>query len=191
MHPLSSAERSKRWREKNKAKVLAKEALLKRHRRVQMKLLNPGKYQALLLKERLYRRDYRKRRKELASRSTETSISVAFNSEGFSQRSTEKAKKALPKSQRIGNAMVTGLEKKLQLRTVSHRFIIEKLNRFHFIFYLVWHWTILTCKSPDFVDNFPDIFPILCKLNNFDLVKSQLSHGLYLPLGSVTFRKVS
>jgi len=33
--------------------------------------------------------------------------------------------------------------------------------------------------SPDFVDNFPDFFPILC---NFNKLKSQFSHGLYPPL---------
>ena len=51
MAPLSSSERCKRWREKNKAKVSAKNALRKRYRRVQMKHLDPEKNEARLLKE--------------------------------------------------------------------------------------------------------------------------------------------
>ena len=50
MAPLSSAERCKRWREKKKAKVLAKDALRKRYRRVQVKHLDPEKNEAHLLK---------------------------------------------------------------------------------------------------------------------------------------------
>ena len=56
MAPLSSAEFYKRWREKKKAKVFAKDALRKRYIRVQMKHLGPKKYGARLLKERLYKR---------------------------------------------------------------------------------------------------------------------------------------
>ena len=66
MAPLSSAERCKRWREKNKAKVLAKDALRKRYRRVQIKHLDPEKNEAHLLKEPLYKREYRKRMKSLS-----------------------------------------------------------------------------------------------------------------------------
>ena len=66
MAPLSSAERCKRWREKNKAKVLAKDALRKRYGRVQIKHLDPKKNEAHLLKEPLYKREYRKRMKSLS-----------------------------------------------------------------------------------------------------------------------------
>ena len=103
MAPLSSAERCKRWREKNKAKVLAKDALRKRYRRVQMKHLDPEKNESRLLKERLYKQEYRKIMKELASQSTETLTSQSESTtEGFSQRSSKlrsikKVEKALPK----------------------------------------------------------------------------------------------
>ena len=66
MARLFSAERCKRWREKNKAKVLAKDALRKRYRRVQIKHLDPEKNEAHLLKEPLYKREYRKRMKSLS-----------------------------------------------------------------------------------------------------------------------------
>ena len=56
---------------KKKAKVLAKDALRKRYRRVQVKHLDPEKNEAHLLKERLYKREYRKRMKELVNQSTE------------------------------------------------------------------------------------------------------------------------
>ena len=124
MAPLSSAERCKRWLEKNKAKVLAKDVLRKRYRRVQMKHLDPPKNEARLLKERLYKREYRKKMKELVSQSTETLTSESESTtEGFSQRSSKlrsikKGEKALPKSPRKRNAMMTSLAKKFQLRIV-------------------------------------------------------------------------
>ena len=84
---LSSAEFCKRWREKKKAKVFAKDALRKRYLQVQMKHLGPKKNEARLLKERLYKRECRKKMKELVSQSTETLTSESeLTTEGFSQR---------------------------------------------------------------------------------------------------------
>jgi len=34
---------------------------------------------------------------------------------------------------------------------------------------------------PDFAENFPDFSPDFMHIRQFDVVKSQLSHGLYLP----------
>jgi len=46
-------------------------------------------------------------------------------------------------------------------------------------------WLCESSDFPDFVDTFPDFSPILCKLDNLDLAKSQLSHGLNPPLTSI------
>ena len=51
MAPLFPAERAKRSREKNKAKVCEPKALRKKLRRVEMKVSNPEKNKARLLKE--------------------------------------------------------------------------------------------------------------------------------------------
>ena len=56
MAPLTPAEKAKRYREKNKEKVREREALRKKLRRVEMKVSNPEKNKARLLKERLYKR---------------------------------------------------------------------------------------------------------------------------------------
>ena len=61
MAPLTPAERAKRYREKNKEKVREREALRKKLRRAEMKVSNPEQNKARLLKERLYKREYRKR----------------------------------------------------------------------------------------------------------------------------------
>ena len=54
MAPLTAAERSKCYREKSKAKLLKRNALRKRLKRVEMKITSPEKNTARLLKERLY-----------------------------------------------------------------------------------------------------------------------------------------
>ena len=54
MAPLTVLVRSKRYREKNKAKLLERDALRKRLKRVEMKITSPEKNTARLLKERLY-----------------------------------------------------------------------------------------------------------------------------------------
>ena len=54
MAPLTAAERSKCYREKSKAKLLKRNALRKRPKRVEMKITSPEKNTARLLKERLY-----------------------------------------------------------------------------------------------------------------------------------------
>ena len=61
MAPLSQAERAKRYREKNKEKVCERDALRKKLKRIVMKVNDPEKNQARLLKERLYKQEYRKR----------------------------------------------------------------------------------------------------------------------------------
>ena len=53
---LTPAERAKRYLEKNKEKLREREALRKKLRRVEMKVSNPEKNKARLLKERLYKR---------------------------------------------------------------------------------------------------------------------------------------
>ena len=60
MAPLTVLVRSKRYREKNKAKLLERDALRKRLKRVEMKITSPEKNKAKLLQERLHKRDYRK-----------------------------------------------------------------------------------------------------------------------------------
>ena len=64
---LTPTERAKRYLEKNKEKLREREALRKKLRRVEMKLSNPEKNKARLLKERLYKREYRKRMKDQPS----------------------------------------------------------------------------------------------------------------------------
>ena len=59
MAPVTPAEKAQRYREKNK--VREQEALREKLRRVEMKVSNPEKNKARLLKERLYKREYRKR----------------------------------------------------------------------------------------------------------------------------------
>ena len=60
MAPLTAAERSKCYREKSKAKLLKRNALRKRLKRVEMKITSPEKNKAKLLQGRLHKRDYRK-----------------------------------------------------------------------------------------------------------------------------------
>ena len=86
MAPLSQAERAKRYREKNKEKVRERDALRKKLKRIVMKVNDPEKNQARLLKERLYKQEYRKRIKS----NTDEQPSPTSNSteEGFSQMSS-------------------------------------------------------------------------------------------------------
>ena len=80
-----------------------------------MKVSNPEKNKARLLKEQLYKRECRKRMKDQPSQ-----ISDSID-EGFSQRSSHmmsvrKAEKSLSRSPRKRNAVVSSLAKKFQLR---------------------------------------------------------------------------
>ena len=59
MAPVTPAEKAKRFREKNK--VREQEVLREKLRRVEMKVSYPEKNKARLLKERLCKREYRKR----------------------------------------------------------------------------------------------------------------------------------
>ena len=61
MAPLSQAERAKSYGEKNKEKVRERDALRKKLKRIVMKVNDPEKNQTRLLKERLYKQEYRKR----------------------------------------------------------------------------------------------------------------------------------
>lgn len=79
-------QRSKHYREKNKAKVLERAALRKRLKRVEMKITNPEKNKARLLKERLYKQDYKKRMKKSNQDQLVTSISESIEG-GLNQRS--------------------------------------------------------------------------------------------------------
>ena len=83
----TAAEWSKPYCEKNKTKVLELDALRKRLKRVEMKISNPEKNKIRLLKERLYKRDYRKRMKKHNQDRLVPSISESIEG-GFSQRST-------------------------------------------------------------------------------------------------------
>ena len=55
MVPLVAVEWLKRYREKNKAKLVARCALRKRLKRIEMKITNLEKNKARLLKERLHK----------------------------------------------------------------------------------------------------------------------------------------
>ena len=130
MAPLSGAERAKRFREKNKTRVREQGALRKRHKRLMMKVNNPVKNEERLRRERLYKQDYRMRKKAIQQQQLlterhnerdEATPSTSSSSEGFAQRSTHmrsvrKAVKALPKSPRKQKAVVTSLAKKFNLR---------------------------------------------------------------------------
>ena len=115
MAPLTSAERAKRYWEKNKERVREREALRKKLWRVEKKLSNSEKNKARLLKERLYKREYRKRVKDQPSPISDST------EEGFSQRSSQmrsvrKAEKSLLRSPRKRNAVVSSLAKTFQWR---------------------------------------------------------------------------
>ena len=103
MAPLSQAERAKRYREKNKEEVRERDALRKKLKPIVMKVNDPEKNQARLLKERLHKQEYRKRiRSNIDQQPSPTSNSTE---EGFSQRSSymrslKKAERSLPKSPR-------------------------------------------------------------------------------------------
>ena len=127
MAPLSGAERAKRFREKNKTRVREQDALGKRHKRLIMKVNNPVKNEERLRSERLFKQDYRTRKKaiqlltERHNERDEATPSTSSSSEGFAQcsthmRSVRKAVKALPKSPRKQKAVVTSLAKKFNLR---------------------------------------------------------------------------
>ena len=124
MAPLSQAERAKRYREKNKEKVRERDALRKKLKRIVMKVNDPEKNQARLLKERLYKQEYRKRlRSNIDEQPSPTSNSTE---EGFSQRSSymrslKKAERSLPKNPRRRNAVVSSLAKKFQLRILPQQ----------------------------------------------------------------------
>ena len=81
--PLTAAERSKRYREKNKVKLLERDALKRRLKRVEIKITNPKKNKARLLKKRLYKRDYRKRIKRNNQNQLVPSVSESIEG-GFS-----------------------------------------------------------------------------------------------------------
>ena len=67
MAPLTPVERAKRYRERNKEKIREREGLRKNLRIVEMKVSNPERNKARLLKERFYNREYRKRMKDQPS----------------------------------------------------------------------------------------------------------------------------
>ena len=111
MAPLTAAERSKRYREENKAKLLEWHAWRKRIKRVDMKITNPEKIKAILLKELLYKRDYKKRMKKNNLDQLVPSISESTE-DGFSQwsthsRSMRKAEGVLHKSPRRRNVVLS------------------------------------------------------------------------------------
>ena len=84
MAPLTAAKRLKRYREKSKAKVIEWDALRKRLKRVKKKIINPVKNKARLLKEQLYKPDYKKRMKKNNQDQLVPSISESTDG-GFSQ----------------------------------------------------------------------------------------------------------
>ena len=121
MAPLSAAERAKRYRLKNKQRVREMEALRKRHMRVTMKVTNPNNNQERLLKQRLYKQEYRKKKaisitdnSPSTSSSTETPVDFAHRSTKI--RSIKKVEKALPKSPTKQKAVVRSLAQKFQLK---------------------------------------------------------------------------
>jgi len=74
MAPLSAAERAKRYREKNKNRVQEMDALRKRHMRTTMKVTSPNENKERLLRQRLYKQEYRKK-KAITNNSPSTSTS--------------------------------------------------------------------------------------------------------------------
>ena len=115
MATLTPAERAKHYREKNKEKVRERETLRKKLRRAEMEVFNPEKNKARLLKERLYKREYRKITKDQPSLISD-SIEEGFSQRSSHTRSVRKAKKSFPRSPRKGNTAVSSLAKKFQLR---------------------------------------------------------------------------
>ena len=79
-----------------------------------MKVSNPEKNKATLLKERLYKREYRKRLKDQPSPISD-SIEEGFSQRFSHMRWVSKAKKSLPRSPRKRNAVVSSLAKRFQL----------------------------------------------------------------------------
>ena len=85
-----------------------------------MKMSNPERNKAILLKEQMYMRNYRKRMKK--SNQHQLVLSISESIEGrFSLRSTHlrsmwTAERALPKSLGKRNAFVSSLAKKFQLQ---------------------------------------------------------------------------
>ena len=98
MAQVTPAEKAKRYREKNK--VREQEALREKLRRVEMKVSNPEKNKARLLKENC----------------TSGSIEKGFSQRSSEMRSVRKAEKSLPRSPRKRNAVASSLAKKFQLR---------------------------------------------------------------------------
>ena len=134
MAPLSGAERAKRFREKNKERVREEDALRKRHARNTMKVTDPSKNRERLLKQRLYKMEYRKRVKDgdqtqnqVQIESTESLTESSLNRATL-MRSLRKAEKSLPKSPRKQKAVVQGLAKKFNLRIVQTEKRGRKLN---------------------------------------------------------------
>jgi len=134
MAPLSGAERAKRFREKNKERVRKEDALRKRHARASMKVTDPSKNSERLLKQRLYKKEYRKRVKDgdqtqnqVQTESTESLTESSLNRATL-MRSLRKAEKSLPKSPRKQKAVVQGLAKKFNLRIVQTEKRGRKLN---------------------------------------------------------------
>ena len=80
-----------------------------------MKAFNPEKNKARLLKERLYKREYRKLTKDQPSIISD-SVEERFSQRSSQTRSVRKAKKSFSRSPRKGNTAVSSLAKKFQLR---------------------------------------------------------------------------
>ena len=112
MPPLSGAERDKRFREKNKARIRGEDALRKRHMRIKMKVTDTVKNEERLRKQRLYKKEYRKRIK---------TVQIEFGQRSTHMRSLRKAEKALPKSPCKQKAVVTSLAKKFNLKILPQQ----------------------------------------------------------------------
>ena len=100
-----------------------------------MKVSNPEKNKTRLLKERLYKRAYRKRMKDQPSPISDST------DEGFSQRPShtrlfKKAEKSLPRSPRKRNAVVSNSAKKFQLRIQ----LIKQKNCCSILFYSILYY---------------------------------------------------
>ena len=123
MAPLSAAERSRLYRQRNKEKVHESDALRKRYKRTVMKATDPEKNRERLRKQRIYKIQYREKIKAAIEQDALSRPSASVSTPAFSQRSTQmrslkKAEKALPRSPNKKKAVVASLCKKFQLRIV-------------------------------------------------------------------------
>ena len=87
--------------------------------RVELKVSNPEKNKARLLKEQLYEREFRKRIKDQPS-PISGSVEEGFSQSSSHMRSVRKAEKSLPRSPKKRNAVVSSLTKKFQLRILPN-----------------------------------------------------------------------